>query len=147
MRRLGMMCIISKEWIAFCTQVEGSWGEVLAASPIALQFRWKLVPNEPIPTYGHSSPSTPECSFQIGDQQSEKKWWNCNGRVICNEIRGIDAGRRVSCHWDVSGGSDGPRPIWRSLSAQTELYFADVSCILYTFCNFTSYFDIGCCTF
>ena len=32
-----MMCIISKERIAFCVQVEGMQGEIFAASPIALQ--------------------------------------------------------------------------------------------------------------
>jgi hypothetical protein len=37
--RLGMMCIISKERIAFCMQVEGTQGEILGASPIALQSR------------------------------------------------------------------------------------------------------------
>ena len=63
--RLGMMCIISEERIAFCAQVEETRGEVFAVSPIALQFRCKRVPNEPIPTYGHSWPSTQDCSFKI----------------------------------------------------------------------------------
>jgi len=35
--------------------VEGMRGEIIAASPIALQFGCKRVlPNELIPTYGHS---------------------------------------------------------------------------------------------
>jgi len=34
--------------------VEGTRGEIFASSPIALQSRCKRVPNEPIPTYGHS---------------------------------------------------------------------------------------------
>ena len=34
-----MMCIISKQRIAFCAQVEGTWGEIFTASPIALQSR------------------------------------------------------------------------------------------------------------
>jgi len=34
--------------------VEGTRGEIFAASPMALQSRCKRVPNEPIPTYGHS---------------------------------------------------------------------------------------------
>jgi len=34
--------------------VEGTQGETFAASPIALQSRYKRVPSEPIPTYGHS---------------------------------------------------------------------------------------------
>ena len=46
--------IISEERIAFCAHVEGTRGEIFAASPIALQSGCKCVPNEPIPTYGHS---------------------------------------------------------------------------------------------
>jgi hypothetical protein len=34
-----MMCIISKERIAFCAEVEGTRGEIFAVSPIVLQFR------------------------------------------------------------------------------------------------------------
>jgi len=69
----------------------------------------------------------PECSFEIGDRQSEKKWWNRDRRAICNAMRGIEAGRRVICHWGVSNGSDGVRPLWPSQSARTEMFFADVS--------------------
>jgi len=36
--------------------VEATRGEIFAASPVALQSRCKRVPNEPIPTYGHSWP-------------------------------------------------------------------------------------------
>ena len=36
--------------------VEGTRGDISAASPIAWQSRCKRVPNEPIPTYGHSWP-------------------------------------------------------------------------------------------
>jgi hypothetical protein len=71
--RLGMMYIISKERIAFCVLVEATRGVVFAASHIAVQSQCKRVPNEPIPTYGHNWPSMPECSFKIGDRQSEKK--------------------------------------------------------------------------
>jgi len=65
--------MISEERIAFCVQVDGTRGEVFAASPIALQSQCKRVPNEPIPTYGHSWPSLAECLFTIGDRKSEKK--------------------------------------------------------------------------
>jgi hypothetical protein len=37
--RFGMMCIISKERIAFCAQVEGTREESFTASPIAFQSR------------------------------------------------------------------------------------------------------------
>jgi len=66
-----------------------------------------------------------ECGFRI-DRKSEKKRWNGDRRVICNATRGIDAGRRVICHRGVSDGSDGARPLWRSHSARTEMYCADV---------------------
>jgi len=36
--------------------IEGTRGQIFAASPVALQSRSKRVPNEPIPTYGHSWP-------------------------------------------------------------------------------------------
>jgi len=120
-----MMCIISKERIAFCAQVEGTLGVVFAASPIALQSRWKRVPNEPIPTYGHSWPSPPECLFKIGDRQSEKKWWNSDRSAIYNVTRDNMAARGVIRHRGVSDGSDGARPLWRSHSARTEIFFAD----------------------
>jgi len=120
-----MMCIISHERIAVCTQVEGSRGEIFAASPIPLQSRCKQVPNKPIPKYGHSWSSLPEWLFGIGDWQSEKKRWNCDGREICNTTRGIDTGSGVSRHRDDSVCSDGACPLWQRHSARTELIFAD----------------------
>jgi hypothetical protein len=120
-----MMCIISKERIAFCAQVEGTRGVVFAVSPITLQSRCKRVPNETISTYGQSWPSPPECSFKIGDQQSEKKRWSSDRRAICNATRGIKAAHGVIRHRGVSDGSDGARLLWQSHSAQTELFFAD----------------------
>jgi hypothetical protein len=135
-----MMCLISKKRIAFCAQVEGTHGEVFAASPIALQSWCKRVPTAPIPMYGHSWPSTPEYSFKIGDRQSVKKRWHCDRRVICNATRGIGAGRGVILHRDVSDGSDGPRPLWWSHSTRMELFFADA--IFYAFrIVTTSYFS------
>jgi hypothetical protein len=122
-----MMCILSRERIAFCAHVEGTRGEVFSASPIVLQSRCKRVPNERIPTYGHSWPSTPECSFQIGDRQSEKKRLNCDGGAICNATRGIGAGRGVSHHRHFPDGSDGPCPLGRSHSGQTDFIFADTA--------------------
>jgi len=54
--RLGMMCIMIKERIAFCAQVEGRRGEIFSVSPIALQSQCKEVTTEPSPTYCHSWP-------------------------------------------------------------------------------------------
>jgi len=68
----------------------------------------------------------PECLFKIGDRQSEKKRRNGDRRAICNSMRGIDAVRGVIRHRGVSDGSDGARPLWRSQSAQTEMFFADL---------------------
>jgi len=75
-------------------------------------------------------PTTPECIFKIGDQQSEKKLRNCDRRAICNATRGIDAGHGVIRHRGISDGSDGARPLWRSHSARTEMFFADQRCVL-----------------
>ena len=60
-------------------------------------------------------------------QSLRKKQWNCDQRAMCNATRGIDAGRGVICHRGVSDGSDGARPLWRSHSARTEMFFADAS--------------------
>jgi len=69
--------------------------------------------------------TTPEGLFKIGDRQSEKKWRNGDRRAICDAMRGLDAGRRVIRPRGVSDGSDGARPLWRSNSARTEIFFAD----------------------
>jgi len=69
--------------------------------------------------------TTPGCVFKIRDWQSEKKWQNGDRRAICNATRCIDARRRVHRHQGVSNGSDGARPLWRSHSARTEMFFAD----------------------
>jgi len=44
--------------------VEGTRGQIFAASPIALPFLCKRVPNEPIPTYGHSWPQRQSASLK-----------------------------------------------------------------------------------
>jgi len=69
---------------------------------------------------------TPEWLFEIGNRQSAKKRRNGDRRAICNALRGIDAGRRLIRHRGVSDDSEGARPLWRSHSAQTEMFFADV---------------------
>ena len=73
------------------------------------------------------SATMPQCSFTREYWQSKKNWRNCDGSVICNVMRGIGTGRRVICHWGLSDSSDGARPLWRSHSAQTEMFFADGS--------------------
>jgi len=70
--------------------------------------------------------TTPDCLFKIGDRQSEKKQLNGDRRAICNATRGRDAGRGVIRHRDVSDGSTWAHPLWRSYSARTEMFFADV---------------------
>jgi len=120
-----MMCINSKESIEYCAQVEGTRGEVFAVSPIALQSRWKRVPNERILMYGHIWPSTPECSFKIGDRHCENRRWNWDERATSNVTRGITARHGSSRHQDVFDGSDGLFPLWRSHSIRMEVFFAD----------------------
>jgi len=68
----------------------------------------------------------PECWLKIRDQQSEKKRRNRARKAICNATHGIGAGRGVIRHRGVSGGSDRAHPVWRSHSARTELFLADV---------------------
>jgi len=72
-------------------------------------------------TVGHNA----RVLFKVGGRQSEKKRRNGDRRAICNSTRGIDAGRGVIRHRGVSDGSDGARPLWRSQSAQTEMFVAD----------------------
>jgi len=68
----------------------------------------------------------PEWRFKIGDRQNVKKPWNSDQRAILNATGWIDAGRGVIRHRGVSDGSDRARPLWRSHSARTEIFFADV---------------------
>jgi len=70
--------------------------------------------------------TTPQCSFTIGYRQSQKKWQNCYRRAIWNATNHFGAGHGVVCHRGGSDGSGGARPLWRSHSAWTEMFFADV---------------------
>jgi len=67
--------------------------------------------------------TTPECLFEIGDWQREKKRWNGDRRAICDATSCHYARRRVICHQGVSDSSAGERPLWRSHSAWTEMFF------------------------
>jgi hypothetical protein len=127
------MWIISKEKIAFCAQVEGMRGATFAASPISLQSQCKCRPNESIPKSGHRSPSTPECSCEIGERQSEKNRWYRDGMAIWNVTHGIDARHVVIQLWQDYYPSDEPRRLWRSHSAWMELFFADTVFPCYQF--------------
>jgi len=80
------MCIISKEMIAFCAQVEGARGDIIEVSPIALQSRCKRVPKEPIPTYSHSWPQRQSVRLKL-----ETNWGRKNGETA---IGGRHAMRR-----------------------------------------------------
>jgi len=123
------MCTISKERIAFSTQVEGSREEVFAASPITSKSRCKHVPKEPIRMYGHSWPATQECAFKIGDRQSEKKPWNCDQQAECNTTRGIDAGSGVNRHHintkHFTPGGMAPLESTGSVRAVSDTWLAD----------------------
>jgi hypothetical protein len=70
--------------------------------------------------------TTAESMFTIGDRQSQKIRWNGDWGVICNVTRGIEAGCTEISHTCVSNASDGARRLWRSNSARTEIFFADV---------------------
>ena len=58
-------------------------------------------------------------------QSLREKRRNCDRTAMCNATRGIDAGRWVIRHRGVSDGSDWVRPLWRSHSARTEMFFPD----------------------
>jgi len=106
------MCIISKERIAFCAQLEGTRGEIFTTSPIAFQSQCKRVPNEPIPTYGNSWPQW----------QSVRWQWETGGVRRNGEtaIGGWSATRhvvlRLGAKWSATGVS---------LMALTELIHSD----------------------
>jgi len=68
---------------------------------------------------------TPECSFNMGDWQSERNQWSCDWRAECNTMHGIDTGRGVICHKGFSDGCDGAHPLWHSDYAWTEMYFSE----------------------
>jgi len=121
---------MSKERITCCADVEGTQREVLVASLNAVQSRCKSVPNEPSARWGHSWPSTPECSLKIRDWQREKKRWNCNRRMASNATRVIHTVRRVRHHRELSDDSDWPCSLWRRNPTPMEISFADVGLAL-----------------
>ena len=104
--------------------VEGTRAEIFAVSPIA-------IPMQTCTQWTHSDvwsqlATTLDCLFKIGDRQREKKQRNSDRRAIWNATRGIESGRGVMIwHQGVSNSSDGARPLWRSHSARTEMFFAD----------------------
>ena len=83
-------------------------------------------------------------------QSLRKKRRNCDRRAMRNATRGIDTGRGVILHRGVSDGSDGARPLWRSHSARTEMFFADLFSIvfslilLWTFAAFPTFATLLC---
>jgi hypothetical protein len=72
---LQMMCMLCKQRIQFSLKVEGISEEINAVSPIVLQFQSKHIPNEPIPTDGHSWPQCHRVRLEdetdIGSENAE----------------------------------------------------------------------------
>ena len=111
--------------------VEANRGQIFAASPIALQSRFKRVPNEPILTYGHCCPQRQSVCL--------KSETNRAGRHCKTAIGGRYATRRVvlmpGAELFATGvsltalteriHSDGAIPSGRSHSPWTEMIFAD----------------------
>jgi len=90
------------------------------------------IPMQPRTQWTHSDAwlqlaPTLQCSFKIGDRQSDKKWCDSDCRAICNARHGIQVGCGVIRHQGVSDDSDGVCPLWRSHSAQTEILFPEVA--------------------
>jgi len=98
-----MMGIISKESIACCARVEGMRGEIFAMSPIKLQSRWKRVPNEPIPMYGHSWPHCQCVSLTKETQRVRRNvetaiggWYAMRGVVSVSNGSGLPSSSQCS---------------------------------------------------
>jgi hypothetical protein len=66
----------------------------------------------------------PECLFEIGDRQTEKRQLNADRRAICDATRGIAPAHGGIRLRGVSEGSQGVRALWHSHSARTEMFFA-----------------------
>ena len=104
------MCVISKERIVFCTQVEGMRGEIFAASPIALYSQCKGVPNGPIPTYGDIWPQLQiaHLKYRI-DKVKRNSETALRGRYAMQGI--VLMPGRVISQRGISDGSDRARPL------------------------------------
>jgi len=93
---------------------EGSRGEGSAASPIALPFRCNRVPNEPIPTYGNSSPQCESVCWKSETDRARR-----NGETAF--------GGRYATRWVVlTPGAESSAP-GVSLMALTELIYSDTA--------------------
>jgi len=104
------MCVISKERIAFCAQVEGMRGEIFAASPIALHSQCKGVPNGPIPTYGDIWPQLQIAYLEQGiDKVKRNSETALRGRYATQRI--VLMPGKVISQLGISDGSDGVRPL------------------------------------
>jgi len=153
------MCMIIKVRVAFWAQVEGTWRDIFAASPIPLpscviskencivgagrrnmrrdfcSFTHRIaIPMKVGTQWTHcdvwgQSATTPEWSIKIGNRHKEKKSWNSDQRVIWNATRWISAGWGDICPQGVSNGFDGARALQQSHSARTELFFADAAAV------------------
>ena len=107
-----MMSIISKERVAFCTQVEGTQGDIFSASRIALQSWFKRVPNEPIPTFGHSWPPRQIVCAKLETDRTRR---NCE-----SAIGGRYAKRRILLKLGPENYATGV-----SLTSRTKLFHSD----------------------
>jgi hypothetical protein len=69
--------------------------------------------------------TTSQCLFTIEYWQSKKRQWNCDWQAICDALCGFCAWCIAICHWGVSEGSAGVRPLWCSHSAWMEMFSAE----------------------
>ena len=67
--------------------VEGTRGEIFAASPTVLQSRCKRLPNEPIPTYSHRWPQRQTvCSKSETDRERRNGETAIGGRYATRRV-------------------------------------------------------------
>jgi hypothetical protein len=112
--------------------VEGQWGEIFAASPIAIPMQgWTQWIHSDV----YSQLATlPECMFKIGDRQSEEKRGNGDRRALCSATRSLDAGCGVI-------RNRGVWRLWRSASTLTQPFRPDGN----VFCWWRQYYKHTYC--
>ena len=113
-----MMRIISKERIALCTQVEGTWGEIFAKSPIALQSRCKHVPINP---FWHMVTVAQNARVFVWNRRLTERYELVKRRVVGNMQRDawywcqVRNNPPLGCLWRL----------WQSASTLTEPFHPD----------------------
>jgi len=110
--------------MASCAAVDGTRGEIFAASPVTWQSEWKRVPIEPIPTCGHNWPQCLSGRLTLETEKREEavRLWS-GGDMQCNVwySRLARSNPPLGCLWQL----------WRSASTGTQPFHPDVYVFAY----------------